>query len=255
MYDLYDGNNHLRRYFETSGAFALDEMIMSAKAGDVWVFDATNSRARRKEIYPQYKEGRVKASDNFYEIMLLWKEILTHLPVVSITVPTYEADDVINALVKDTDKPVKVHSSDGDFQSIDNQLVTLTSNPIGIEPRLIRIYKTLVGDKSDNIGGIAGFGAGFFKKVSLENLEYLIEKYTAQEMPEYRLLGLSEMKTSWCVENHKLLQSYWNVIGFFPLTVADIAPHIKVGKADYYAIAEIYEKEGIITANNWAHWG
>ena len=248
----FDGNNYLRRYFDTQGAFALDEMIMNSQKGDVWVFDAKNSRQRRKDVYPDYKAKRQSAPDDFYRVLQIWKEILQHLPVLTIEVPTYEADDVIWNMFKDTKDPTEINSTDGDYQQFDNPMITLTSNPKGIEPRFVRLYKTLVGDPSDNISGIAGFGAKTWDKVTEANKLYLINNFNARQTPIYALMELSAKLTDWCNANHALLQAYWDIVGFFDLSVDEIVPHLKAGKKDFSAIAEIYEKEGIITMTKWS---
>ena len=59
---------------------------------------AKTSVARRKEIYPEYKAGRAKPPEEFYEQIPLLKELIADLGWSFVECDNYEADDIIGTL-------------------------------------------------------------------------------------------------------------------------------------------------------------
>jgi len=161
------------------------------------------SPIHRYEIFPEYKaQRRVKADDpkaeeKFQELMDLKGQIdeainfcLKNLEVTVLKHAKLEADDLIASLVRELAKDGKdcvVASNDKDFEQL-----------LGGEPARIRVYdlgkkdympiptdydglkvsvltseqilrkKALLGDKSDNIPGVPGFGPKKAEKAMLD---------------------------------------------------------------------------------------
>jgi DNA polymerase-1 len=148
-----------------------------------WVHDSGTSF--RKETFPDYKATREKLSEDlqadFDRGMRRICDLLEayHIPII--TIPGYEADDVLGTLAKqavEQKKNVVIVSGDKDFQQlvrpgvwllnpgrggsaqIDEHWVSMenASERLGVPPERVRDYLALVGDSSDNIPGVRGIG-------------------------------------------------------------------------------------------------
>ncbi|HEY4672078.1 MAG TPA: 5'-3' exonuclease H3TH domain-containing protein, partial [Gemmatimonadaceae bacterium] len=148
-----------------------------------WVHDSGLSF--RHERYPAYKATREKLTEelqsDFDRGMERIREILDAYRIPILTVPGYEADDVIGTLVaRSVEQGVNtvVVSGDKDFQQLVRPGVWLL-NPgrggpanveehwvgvenaeerLGVPPELVTDYLALVGDSSDNVPGVRGIG-------------------------------------------------------------------------------------------------
>jgi DNA polymerase-1 len=148
-----------------------------------WVHDSGTSF--RHETFPEYKATREKLSedlqDDFDRGMERICDLLEAYRIPVLTVPGYEADDVIGTLVRQAVKQqmhVVVVSGDKDFQqlvqpgvwllnpgrggsaNIEEHWVSMenASERLGVPPALVTDYLALVGDTSDNIPGVHGIG-------------------------------------------------------------------------------------------------
>ena len=148
-----------------------------------WVHDSGLSF--RHERYPAYKATREKLTEelqsDFDQGMERICEMLDAYRIPILTLPGYEADDVIGTLVArsvDAGVNVVVISGDKDFQQLVKPGVWLL-NPgrggpanveehwvgvenaeerLGVAPEFVTDYLALVGDSSDNIPGVRGIG-------------------------------------------------------------------------------------------------
>ena len=158
-----------------SGASILtlySEVMANATSCKIQVFvsDGINSRKKRKEIYPEYKAKRKPADQSIYDGINTFKDLLVNMPsnVLRIEIPEWEADDVIANLCEKIFKGMDlgIISTDKDLQvlCIHNNIETL-KGPF-MNPKWIKLYKMLVGDNSDNIPGVRGFGDAAWVKLS-----------------------------------------------------------------------------------------
>lgn len=148
-----------------------------------WVHDSGLSF--RHETYPEYKATREKLSQDlqadFDRGMERICDLLDAYRVQILTVPGYEADDVIGTLTRQAVEQsvnVVIVSGDKDFQQLVRPGVWLL-NPgrggpanveehwvsienaterLGVPPALVTDYLALVGDSSDNVPGVKGIG-------------------------------------------------------------------------------------------------
>jgi len=148
-----------------------------------WVHDSGLSF--RHERYPAYKATREKLTEelqsDFDRGMDRICEMLDAYRIPILTLPGYEADDVIGTLVArsvEAGVNVVVVSGDKDFQQLVKPGVWLL-NPgrggpanveehwvgvenaeerLGVAPEFVTDYLALVGDSSDNIPGVRGIG-------------------------------------------------------------------------------------------------
>ncbi len=141
----------------------------------VAVFDGPESKAKRTEMYADYKIHRKEMPEDLYTQLgraLYWCEI-AGIPFLSI--PGVEADDTIGSIAKWVEKQgikVFICSSDKDLcQLVDDHIfmiqphkenLLVDQNKVkeiyGVTPEQIVDYLAIVGDASDNIPGLEGFG-------------------------------------------------------------------------------------------------
>ena len=148
-----------------------------------WVHDSGLSF--RHETYPGYKATREKLTDelqsDFDRGMERICALLEAYNIPIISVPGYEADDVIGTLARkgaSSGVNVVVVSGDKDFQQlirpgvwllnpgrggpagVEEQWVGVEngSQRLGVPPALVTDYLALVGDTSDNVPGVRGIG-------------------------------------------------------------------------------------------------
>jgi DNA polymerase I len=148
-----------------------------------WVHDSGTSF--RKEAFPDYKATREKLSEDlqqdFDRGMQRIASLLDAYRIPIITVPGYEADDVLGTLARHAVEQklnVVIVSGDKDFQQLVQPGVWLlnpgrgghanieehwvstanASERLGVPPERVTDYLALVGDTSDNIPGVKGIG-------------------------------------------------------------------------------------------------
>ena len=151
----------------------------------VVAWDSHTSGAKRREIYPDYKAGRVKPGDDFYAQIPLLKELIGSLGWTFIELDNYEADDIIGTLSLQADNVMGsdgkceyetyIISSDLDmlqivdentrmwrilkgFSNIEEIDVAEVEAKYGILKSQFLDMKALKGDASDNIPGVPGIG-------------------------------------------------------------------------------------------------
>ncbi len=133
-------------------------------------FDARGETSRHKK-YPQYKATREAMPETLAPQI---ETIRALLPLAG--VPVYwktgiEADDVIATLARQANEPVVIVTKDKDlFQLVNNSIkiyddqtgnllgAAETADKYGVKPEQMLGYLSLLGDKSDNIPGVAGVG-------------------------------------------------------------------------------------------------
>lgn len=141
----------------------------------VAVFDGPNNTQKRSLLYPDYKINRLRPPEDL-PYQLEWAYEFCELAnIPRLRIPGVEADDVMATIALWASKnknPVYICSSDKDlFQLVDENVHILNTNKnnllydrntvkehFGVWPEQIRDYLAIVGDSSDNVPGIKGFG-------------------------------------------------------------------------------------------------
>lgn len=163
---------------------SLLETLESEKADYLAIAFDPGEPTFRHEADDSYKEGRPEAPEDFVPDLLNLQELLQALNLAIVTVPKYEADDVIGTLARRASAEgyrVKILTGDRDlFQLIDDDHITVlyqsttygrgisssrkeygpqqVVEKMGITPAQVVDYKALCGDTSDNIPGVKGIG-------------------------------------------------------------------------------------------------
>ena len=139
----------------------------------VVVFDA-KGKTFRDDIYSQYKAHRPPMPDDLREQIEPIHAIVRAMGLPFLCVAGVEADDVIGTLAATAGaagRQVVISTGDKDMAQLVNAQVTLVNTmtdtvmdragvmeKFGIGPELIIDYLALMGDKVDNIPGVAGVG-------------------------------------------------------------------------------------------------
>ena len=197
----------------------------------VLVFDGKGGSARRKKVFSNYKANRaVKTKFNRHEEFANIEdeqasmkaqfsrmvEYLQTLPVTLISIDHVEADDVIAYLAQETfakSERVIISSTDRDFLQLISDRVQVWS-PVKkklydkrslqeeylVHPNNYLTYRTVIGDKSDNIPGVNGVALKTLVKLFPElteepqvDVDMLVDKAT--QIKGKAAITLSEAKT------------------------------------------------------------
>ena len=174
---------------------SLGSLVKQLKPTSIYVvFDGVGSSVNRKNLLPEYKSGRSvnrvnknsfdsaeKENESKTDQIIHLIHYLQCLPIKLLSIDGVEADDIIAFLSKDLtqDKKNKVYlvSADNDclqlvdenilmYRSVEKEFVTPTDVKIkySVHPHNFLIYKTLMGYKSDKVGGVKGLGQNKFEK-------------------------------------------------------------------------------------------
>ncbi|CCB92111.1 DNA polymerase I [Waddlia chondrophila 2032/99] len=159
----------------------------------VAVFDGPKGTERRKTLYPNYKANR-KAMPEDLRYQIEWaQEFCDLLGIPKLVVPQVEADDTMGSVAKWAEQKgteVYLCTSDKDLcQLVSEKIFVLNTHKnnlimgskevkesFGVSPSQMIDYLAIVGDASDNVPGIPGFGAKTAAKVLEEigTLDHLL---------------------------------------------------------------------------------
>lgn len=147
---------------------------------------------KRKKIFPDYKAGRKKFEDAFYDQLSELRQIINWLGIKQYRLDHEEADDLIGTLTyksRKSGKKVFIISSDHDFEQLITRHVEVLHpmgkniikdvqfviDNYGVTPEKMPEVMAITGDPTDNIPGIEGVGDKTAGKLivangSLENI-------------------------------------------------------------------------------------
>ena len=188
---LIDGNSLLNRAYyatpvfttkdglPTNGIFGfiklLLKIISDKKPTYMAVAFDVHAPTFRHKMYDGYKAGRKPMPEELAVQMPILKEVLRMMKINICELAGYEADDILGTLAKKFPVQTYIYTGDRDaYQLVDettnvcftrkgvSDILELTcdnfQDEIGMSPAQIIDFKALMGDKSDNIPGVAGVG-------------------------------------------------------------------------------------------------
>lgn len=141
-------------------------LIIAWEGGNNW----------RKEYYPEYKQHREELDESVKKSFEDVKKMCNLIGLLQIKKPGYEADDAIAFITRKLGRDVRIISGDKDLiqlidsskkifllrPSRDKGLIKYDENAcleeFGIPYNRMIEYLSIVGDKSDNIVGLKGYG-------------------------------------------------------------------------------------------------
>jgi len=244
---IIDAMNYVRRVFEkdVSGRAArtiLNEQLREADV-TIWVWDGPGAKASRQQVYPKYKAKRLPPPEDIWPIISLIKDALTHTKALQIGVPRFEADDLIATLVRrHPSEPKFIVSNDADLRQLlttPNTQIEAKAPAYEVKPEYIRLFKTCVGDASDNISGIPGFGRKTWEKVNHKELQKQIREVLQGRVGDFNDLDIPTRSINWIRENPLELQSIWAIVGLWDVPDELIQKNTIVGVQDHVRISEI----------------
>ena len=187
---LVDGSSYLFRAYHAlpaltnskglntgaaKGVIGMIRKLVADYAGDqvVVIFDAKGPTFRN-DIYPEYKANRPPMPDELREQIEPIHDTIRAMGLPLICIGGVEADDVIGTLsvqAAGSGREVVISTGDKDMAQLVNDHVTLINTmnnttmdhdgvveKFGVPPTLIIDLLALMGDKVDNIPGVAGVG-------------------------------------------------------------------------------------------------
>ncbi len=165
----------------TAGVFGFTSVllrILEQENPDYLAVAFDTGRTFRDEIFPEYKGTREKMPDELRSQIERIRQLVDTFNIPRLEVERYEADDVLGSVAKEAvarGLGVKIFTGDRDLLQLvsDRIVVNLPGKSLsdsrdylpenvkeylGVRPDQVVDYKALVGDKSDNIPGVAGIG-------------------------------------------------------------------------------------------------
>jgi DNA polymerase-1 len=165
----------------TAGVFGFTSIllrILEQEQPDYIAVTFDTGKTFRDEIFPEYKATREKMPEDLHLQINRIRQIVDAFNIPRLEIEGYEADDVLGSVAQDAVKRglgVKIITGDRDLLQLVNDriLVNLPGRSlsdakdylsedvveyIGVRPDQIVDFKSLVGDKSDNIPGVTGIG-------------------------------------------------------------------------------------------------
>jgi len=216
---------------------------------------------RRKSIYPEYKAGRKKFEDAFYDQLDELRKIINLLGIKQYHYKAVEADDLIGTLTyksRKKGKKVLIVSSDHDFEQLISRHVEVLHpmghniikdvqfvfDNYGIAPDRLPEVMAITGDPTDNIPGIDGVGDKTAARLilangSLDNIFSNIDNLKIMNRKGVMVDAKEELKQKVKLNLDNIKISYRLVKICSDL---DIEPDFKKQEQDFNAVLQIFKE-------------
>ncbi len=188
---LIDGNSLINRAFyatpvfttkagvPTNGVFGFVKLMLKIISDKKPTYFAVafdlHAPTFRHKMYADYKAGRKPMPSELALQMPILKDVLKTMQIKTLELPGYEADDLLGTMAKKHNVQTFIYTGDRDaYQLVDettnvcytrkgvSDILELSNDnffdELGLTPSQIIDLKALMGDKSDNIPGVAGVG-------------------------------------------------------------------------------------------------
>lgn len=227
---IFDGLNWVRHTLEQKNISlrTLFQQQFAQPSGNtvIWVWEGRGGNQRRRKKFPEYKMNRVKPSEDIFASIKLFRDSLNFAPVYQVQVDGYEGDDAVASLTRWLYElgPVQIYSTDKDFRALCAMPeVTCTANHIkDVDDEYIHLYKTLVGDPSDCIKGLKGFGHVGFLNCDQKYLLTNFKQGNFSDFPmEFARLKPKDFKQ--LQEDTLRIKLYWEITEFFDIPRDELA--------------------------------
>lgn len=247
---IVDSMSHIRTRLEARERNLMRGLINDSLRTDrfvVWAWDQKNGNDARRAILPGYKNRPPSPSQVKAQLQLI-RQLLSYTPAWQAGLDGFEGDDIVAALVEHFygQAPIEILSGDGDLTALCRPGVTCKASA-PVPPDLIRLYKQTVGDSSDTIPGIKGFGKKAWDACNKPLLARVMLAAEAGAINEDEALeaGLQPSHIKWLKENRDLVIAIRRVIEPLPLTPEQFSTALVKG-VDNPAAREALMKEYIL---------
>lgn len=216
--------------------WALDAYKLHA-ADAIMVFEGRDSKKRRMQIMPTYKSGRDKSHPLYYENYNKCKEevkaAFRAVGALAVVQDLAEGDDTLKYLAMTLEEDCIIVTNDGDLTALSGvnpkgYKVTVISGqdtnkmPEGVFlASQIRLYKSLVGDTSDSVPGIKGFGQVKWDELLAKYLETgvaeiskAVEDNDPNTIVKYAQQNKCKLLTM-IADNWNAVRQCWKVVGMY----------------------------------------
>lgn len=208
------------------GSFSLRRMLEDIDRSPdllIYVWDGKGARKARQAIYPEYKAQRRPAQESIQNGIRIIKAAVAMTKVPQIEVPGYEADDVIARLVRrysGSTLPIEIQTRDRDLRALCDisPRITCTVEPKAeVLDRHLQLYKTWVGDPSDNVKGVPQFGDKAWARADKAVLRNVIDNFN-RGLTDFNIeTDMPASCREWVYRNRVELLKMWVVVGFLPI--------------------------------------
>jgi 5'-3' exonuclease len=258
MITIYDANAYIRRSLnrqQFAGEVAMDPRLIynranAAQVPEIWVWDGANNNERRRAIFPGYKIRDYTGQESIFAGLQLYREVLGHSNALQIEVPSWEADDVCYTLTHyyvSKGQRVTIHTNDFDFHQLSalpGVKVNGASGPADVvAPHHISVYKALVGDKSDKIPGMDGFGPKTWLAFRglYDSLETAMLNRDATALRQH---PWKKSHAAWLMDDANVNQLFdWHQITkMLEVPMAEIEQHMRPGVYNPHAAEQLFMK-------------
>ena len=140
----------------------------------LFIAQDTGEKTFRSDLYPEYKSNRPEPPEALIPQFDIIHNILVELKLPHLSWPGYEADDIIGSAVaqwREQFEEILIASGDKDLMQLiggNVKMVDTMKNitydekgvleKMGVRPKQIVDYLSIVGDSSDNVPGMRGVG-------------------------------------------------------------------------------------------------
>ncbi len=194
--EMHDLPRNSKGQFTNAIRVTIQKLLMLVRDHEpshiVVAWDVKRDETHRREKFADYKGTRNELPEPLIQQFETLVQLFDNIGITQLTIPRYEADDIIGTLAyrwrNERDGECIIYSNDRDLLQLlcekTSQLITVKRDELkytlnhfqeeyGITPAQWIDVKALLGDKSDNIPGVAGVG----DKAALP----LIQQYGAVE--------------------------------------------------------------------------
>lgn len=244
---LYDSNNFFRMVVEKDQTSLAprrlyQEMAQDAGSLHIWCWDGRGSREARQGIWPDYKTKRKPATTDIYASLEFFRELLQHSTAYQITIPGFEADDVIKALTDHYlsmgSPQVQIYTNDLDLMALaagrEDKVIGGWNPKEGVAAHEIHTFKTWCGDPSDCIPGVKGFGMKAWEAADHKILRAIslacVREKPIDELVKHMFLSESrgqEAIKSWVLANTSTIAAMHQCVDFIPVPARHLVEHMK----------------------------
>ena len=204
----------------------------------------------RDKIFPAYKGTRAKMPDDLSPQIGRIRAMIDAFNIPRLEMEGYEADDVLGSIARTAAEQglgIKIITGDRDLLQLVNERTTVylagddqnyitdedVVKKLGVPPAQVVDFKALVGDKSDNIPGVAGIGEK--TAISLiQKFQTLDNIYENIDQVENRWRNKLEQNRDNAFMSRELAQIKTN------LNIKLDIEHAKAGELNFSAIEEIF---------------
>ena len=206
----------------------------------------------RDKLFPAYKGTREKMPDDLSPQIGRIRQLVDVLNIPRLEMEGYEADDVLGSIARIAAAQglgVKIITGDRDLLQLVNERTTVylagddqnyitnedVIKKLGIRPDQVVDYKAIVGDKSDNIPGVAGVGEKTAVAL-LEKFQTLDNIYSQIDQVENRWRAKLEQNKEMAYLSRELAQIKTD------LQVKLDLDHAKVRELDFSAVEPFFQE-------------